>query len=57
MKEPNYTQQWQQVALTIVRDRGIHYALGLLIGLLAHYSRTDWDVKAELKRLQDRYPK
>lgn len=57
MNEHDYPREWQAVVLRIVAARGLYYALGLLIGILAAQSRTDWDTRACLERLEDQWPK
>jgi hypothetical protein len=57
MNEHDYPREWTAVVLRIVAARGLYYALGLLIGILAAQSRTDWDTRACLERLEDQWPK
>ena len=57
MSEKNYYQEWKDLCIRILEVKGVHYALGLLIGILARNTAAHWDIRRDLHDLQDRYPK
>jgi hypothetical protein len=53
----SYSERWQRVVLTVIRDRGRVGCIGYLTGILARLSVDDWDVRRVLEQLeQDRTP-
>ena len=46
--KPTYKQRWIKVIIAIVAKRGLVFALGVCIGIIARRTAVDWDLRAEL---------
>ena len=46
--KPTYKQRWIKVIVAIVAKRGLVFALGVCIGIIARRTAVDWDLRAEL---------